>query len=244
METVGGTKRFEKVLVLLYVRFGRLSGALAVRLISWPFFSPTILPPKDHLCSSRNDSALDGRKTRCLDGRSQAGPAQPIRRLLPYLETQRPVQEARSGGARLQDRCDRVSDSSSLFSPVIIGHLTHFTMSLSARSLPLPSHASFQEIFSTLPLLDPPKSRYPPRNPPPATPTAPPPPTNVFSKYLPAFLKRSEPPVEVKPKGMATNPFPTLKQGDKSFVLAVVDGGGSVSWLKFGRGLFGEWTMQ
>lgn len=43
--------------------------------------------------------------------------------------------------------------------------------------------------------------------------------------------------------GLVGNPFPMLKQGDKGFMLAVVDGGG-VSWVRFGRGVFGRWGIQ
>ena len=48
---------------------------------------------------------------------------------------------------------------------------------------------------------------------------------------------------EEEAKGKMGNPFPFLKQGDRGFILAVVDGG-TVSWVKFGRGVFGGWAVQ
>ncbi|CDZ97668.1 Predicted tRNA-splicing endonuclease subunit [Phaffia rhodozyma] len=101
---------------------------------------------------------------------------------------------------------------------------------IDAQTLPLPSHNAFQEIFSTLPLLGPPKLRYPPRNPRPI-------PASSELIKEPTFLSRLAislgllKPVrtETKARGMLTNAFPSLKQGDKAFVLAVVDGGGTLS---------------
>jgi tRNA-splicing endonuclease subunit Sen54 len=47
----------------------------------------------------------------------------------------------------------------------------------------------------------------------------------------------------VPPRGAGRNPMPYLKQGDRNVVVAVVKDGG-VSWMRFGRGVFGQMAIQ
>lgn len=48
---------------------------------------------------------------------------------------------------------------------------------------------------------------------------------------------------DVPPRGAGRNPMPYLKQGDRNVVVAVVKDGG-VSWMRFGRGVFGQMAIQ
>lgn len=61
--------------------------------------------------------------------------------------------------------------------------------------------------------------------------------------FLPAF-RTVPPPQRTKPTFAPPrpNPFPALKTGKKTIVIAAVDGG-SISFFRFGQGVFEEWPM-
>lgn len=46
-----------------------------------------------------------------------------------------------------------------------------------------------------------------------------------------------------KAQGHPSNPFPSLKTGKKMVVVAVVDAG-TISFFRFGQGVFTEWPMS
>ena len=63
--------------------------------------------------------------------------------------------------------------------------------------------------------------------------------SNLLSWFSRLFVRA---PAEDKEESPQVNTFLSLKQGDKTITLAVVDGG-NVGWTRLGRGGFGEHSM-
>ena len=98
----------------------------------------------------------------------------------------------------------------------------------------MPTLQELCALYDILPELGPPA----PRRPPPTPPAAPPPKPKTPLQRLYTWLG---PPTPV-PAVTRPNPFPMLKQGKKSIVIAVVDAG-TVGFFRLGMGVFEEWPM-
>lgn len=127
----------------------------------------------------------------------------------------------------------------------------------SARELPLPSVDELMAMLEQTPDLPEPPARGAPAA---AAPTAPSPaplpstPAGRSWRSCLPFLSSADssntgsvpPSVDEEstpPRGAGRNPMPYLKQGDRNVVVAVVKDGG-VSWMRFGRGVFGQMAIQ
>ncbi|OSC97513.1 hypothetical protein PYCCODRAFT_1419435 [Trametes coccinea BRFM310] len=125
---------------------------------------------------------------------------------------------------------------------------------VNARTSPMPTISELTELFGELPELPPPAPRKrvsfaqqklnaasAAATPAPA-PQSPPPETSLARRaiawlWLPWWTaKKSEPPAR------PPNPFPSLKMGNKIVVIAAVDAG-TISFFRFGQGVFTEWPM-
>ncbi|EJT99752.1 hypothetical protein DACRYDRAFT_82203 [Dacryopinax primogenitus] len=118
-----------------------------------------------------------------------------------------------------------------------------------ARTTRLPTLADLTRLFGELPVQPPPQPRR--RAPPAPTsstasnskstpkPPAPPLPPTLFSRLSQLLGLLPKTPPNPKPR---VQPFPALKAGRKSVIIAAVDGG-NVSFVKFGEGVFEDYPM-
>ncbi len=66
---------------------------------------------------------------------------------------------------------------------------------------------------------------------------------NRFVSWIPSFLQsEAKKTDQLNPPLPQINTFAALKQGDKTLVIAVNDGG-NIGWMRFGRGTFGDEGM-
>ncbi|KAI0035174.1 tRNA-splicing endonuclease subunit sen54 N-term-domain-containing protein [Vararia minispora EC-137] len=120
----------------------------------------------------------------------------------------------------------------------------------SARTSPIPTLVEFDRLFADQPVLPPPLPRQ--RKPPPkpeamraaqaqvTTPAIRPVTTSAWMRFLSPFLsRRAEVPTVPQRR---VNPFMALRQGNRTIVIAAVDGG-VASFFRFGQGAFEEWPM-
>ena len=114
--------------------------------------------------------------------------------------------------------------------------------------MPFPTLPQMEEIFPLLPSLPTPTMRPRTTGPPsaanatPATSLPPPPPPSPRGGILPWLRSLVSPAPSVPPPPPPVNTFLALKQGDRSLIVAVVDGG-NVGWTRLGRGGFQEHVM-
>lgn len=115
--------------------------------------------------------------------------------------------------------------------------------SVSARSVPFPTLPQMEEIFPVLPALPTPMVR-PRGTAPPKAGTTPAPAATPSSSFGRRFLDFFHLGARGKPAAAPplVNTFLALKQGDRSLIVAVVDGG-NVGWTRLGRGGFEEHVM-
>lgn len=108
----------------------------------------------------------------------------------------------------------------------------------SARSVSFPTLPQMEEIFPSLPALPTPTMRPRTTGPPSAADATPAtPPRGILSR-----LRSLVSPARSVPPPPQVNTFLALKQGDRSLIVAVVDGG-NVGWTRLGRGGFQEHVM-
>ncbi|KAJ9112250.1 hypothetical protein QFC22_006334 [Naganishia vaughanmartiniae] len=114
-----------------------------------------------------------------------------------------------------------------------------------ARSVPFPTLPQLEEIFPTLPAIPKPfiRSRAPLQRSAAPKPDASKPAARSFLQRILDVLrlKRSPSPGQKTPTPQV-NTFLALKQGDRSLIIAVVDGG-NVGWTRLGRGGFEDHVM-
>ncbi|PCH39798.1 hypothetical protein WOLCODRAFT_66993 [Wolfiporia cocos MD-104 SS10] len=123
---------------------------------------------------------------------------------------------------------------------------------VNARTTPMPSLTELTNLFGTLPELSPPIPRKrqsfaqqkaaaantPPQAPPPPVPPPPVASEPLLQRLLPWFF----PPPPTGHPARNPNPFLSLKTGKKMIVIAAVDAG-TISFFRFGQGVFTEWSM-
>ena len=113
----------------------------------------------------------------------------------------------------------------------------------SARSVPFPTLPQITEVFGLVPEVPVPYLRQ--RPPPPGAPKAEPTPAPATTaSWVPDWIgtlfgRRTE---GKKGETPQVNTFLSLKQGDRTIIVAVVDGG-NVGWTRLGRGGFEDHSM-
>ncbi|EIW59312.1 tRNA splicing endonuclease subunit SEN54 [Trametes versicolor FP-101664 SS1] len=124
---------------------------------------------------------------------------------------------------------------------------------VNARASPMPTISELTALFGELPVLPPPAPRKrvsfaqqkaaaasskAPTNPSSKTPPAPEP--SVARRAIAWVWPWST--TKAAPPARPPNPFPSLKMGNKTVVIAAVDAG-TISFFRFGQGVFTEWPM-
>lgn len=112
----------------------------------------------------------------------------------------------------------------------------------SARSVPFPTLPQMTEVFGIVPEVPTPYLRK--RPPPPGAPTPEPTPApSATPSWIPVWLGKMFGRQQGKKQDTPqVNTFLSLKQGDRTIIVAVVDGG-NVGWTRLGRGGFEDHVM-
>ncbi|KAH9912847.1 tRNA-splicing endonuclease subunit sen54 N-term-domain-containing protein [Epithele typhae] len=121
---------------------------------------------------------------------------------------------------------------------------------VNARTTPVPSLTELTDLFGELPVLPPPvpqkaaaaASHQPQKAPPEPTALTSIDPPQSFASRAWTWVWPWSAQSPAKPPTRNPNPFPLLKTGNKMVVIAVVDAG-TISFFRFGQGVFSEWPM-